>query len=90
MPAIFAFCLCLCAESTLTLHKDQPNWDTDSNNNGANSYDVFGDFKDMGRTILSFSTHMQWRKRNRSHFAVLSKSDRKKFDDDIMFEIPRL
>ena len=51
---------------------------------------MFGDFKDMGRTILSFSTHMQWRKRNRSHFAVLSKSDRKKFDDDIMFEIPRL
>ena len=90
MPAIFAFCLCLCAESTLTLHKDQPNWDTDANNNGVNGYDVFGDFKDMGRTILSFSTHMQWRKRNRSHFAVLSRSDRKKFDDDIMFEIPRL
>src|SRR5688572_30747396 len=49
-----------------------------------------GDFKVMGRTIPSFRTHLQWRKRNRSHFADLSESDRKKFDDDMIFEIARL
>jgi hypothetical protein len=72
MPPQFSPFVCVISVLTinLSLHKDQPISDSDANNNGVDGYDVCGDFKVMGRKILSFRMHLQWRKRNGSHFAT--------------------